>query len=84
MVASVATAIANVFERINILQDSVATVMTDVFSKKLNYDVNKIAKTVRIFMEIEHIKNRGVTFWLERIGPLFPTLWSGHEFGQNL
>jgi len=58
--------------------------MTDVFSKKLNYDVIKIAKTVRIFMEIEHIKNQGVTFWARRIGPLFPTLWSGHEFGQNL
>jgi len=27
------------------------------FEKKLNYDVIKIAKTVRIFMEIEHIKN---------------------------
>ena len=51
------------------------------FSKKLNYDGIKIAKTVRIFMEIEHIKNWGVTFWPERIGQLFPTLWSGHEFG---
>jgi hypothetical protein len=34
-------------------------------------------------MEIEHIKNRGITFWSEKIGPLFPTLWSGHEFGQG-
>jgi hypothetical protein len=34
-------------------------------------------------MEIEHIKNRGVTFWPERIGPLFPTLWTSHEFGRK-
>jgi len=39
---------------------SIATVMTDVFQKKLNYNVIKIAKTVRIFMEIEHIKNWGL------------------------
>jgi len=44
------------------ITDSVATVITDVFRKKMNYDVIKIAKTVRIFMKIEHIKNRGVTF----------------------
>jgi hypothetical protein len=35
---------------------------------------------MRIFMKIEHIENQGVTFWFERIGPLFPMLWSGHEF----
>jgi hypothetical protein len=34
-------------------------------------------------MEIEHIKNQGVTFWPERIGPLFPMLWTGHEFGHR-
>ena len=34
-------------------------------------------------MEIEHIKNQGVTFWPERIGPLFPMLWTGHEFGYR-
>ena len=34
----------------------------------------KLAETVRIFVEIEHIENRGVTFGLERIGPVFPTL----------
>ena len=40
--------------------ESLVLVLHDrCFSKKLNYDVNKIAKTVRIFMEIEHIKNRG-------------------------
>jgi len=43
----------------------------------------KLAKTVRIFVEIEHVKNRRVTFWPKRIGQLFPTLWSGHEFGHE-
>jgi len=48
----------------------------------------KLAKTVRIFVEIEHIKNQQVTFWPKRIGQLFLTLWSsdefGHKFGQIL
>ena len=41
----------------------------------------KLAKTVRIFVEIcrTHWKP-GVTFWLERIRPVFPMLWSSHEF----
>ena len=65
------------------IKSSVAMVMTDDLNFFLNYDVIKIAKTMIIFMEIEYIKNRGVTFWPERIGPLFPTLWSGHDFGQN-
>jgi hypothetical protein len=34
---------------------------------------------VRIFVEIEHVINRGVIFWPERIRQLFPTLWSGHK-----
>jgi hypothetical protein len=34
-------------------------------------------------VEIEHIKNRGVTFWPERIGPVFPTLWKGHNIGHG-
>jgi len=38
---------------------------------------------VRIFVEIEHIKNQGITFWPERIWPLFPTLWSSHEIWPN-
>ena len=44
----------------------------------------KLAKTVRIFVEIcrTHWKP-GVTFWPERIRLLFPTLWSGHEFSQG-
>ena len=33
------------------------------FSKKLNYDVIKIAKTMRVLMEIEHIKNQVVQFF---------------------
>jgi len=47
----------------------------------MNYNVIKIAKTVRIFMEIEHIKNRGVKFSPERIGALFPMLWSSGRVG---
>ena len=37
---------------------------------------------MRVFVEIGHIKNRGVIFWPERIRPVFPTLWSGHDFGM--
>jgi hypothetical protein len=43
----------------------------------------KLAKTVGIFVEIEHTKDQEVTFWPEEIRELFPTLWSGHEFGCN-
>ena len=43
----------------------------------------KLAKTVRIFVEIDHIENRGVTFWPERIGLVFSTLWNGHEFSHG-
>jgi hypothetical protein len=43
----------------------------------------KLAKTVRLFVEIEHIENPGVTFRPERIGPVFSTLWSGHEFSHG-
>ena len=43
----------------------------------------KLAKTVRIFVEIEHIENRGFTFRPERIGQVFPTLWSGHQFSHG-
>ena len=38
---------------------------------------------MRIFVDVEHIKNRGVTFWPERTGPVFPMLWSGHNIGQK-
>jgi len=58
-------------------------IMTDVFLEKLNYDVNMIAKMVIIFAEIEHIKNQRVTFWPKRIGLVFTTLWSGHNFGHE-
>jgi hypothetical protein len=34
-------------------------------------------------VEIEHIKNQQVTFWPKRIGRLFPTPWSSHEFGHE-
>ena len=43
----------------------------------------KLAKTMRIFVKIEHIENQGVTFWPERIVPVFYTLWSGHEFSHG-
>jgi len=63
--------------------DSVATVITDVFRKNWIVMARKLAKAVRIFVEIEHMKNLWVTFWPKRIGRLFPTLWSGHEFGHE-
>jgi len=63
---------------------SVATVMTNVIQKKLNYGPRKLAKTMIIFVEIEHVKNQGVTFLLGKIRQLFPTLWSGHEIWPNL
>ena len=43
----------------------------------------KLAKTVEIFVEIDHVKNQEVTFWPEIIGPVFPMLWSGHEFSHK-
>ena len=43
----------------------------------------KLAKTVGIFVEIDHIKKQGFIFLPERIGLVFPTLWSGHEFSHN-
>jgi hypothetical protein len=57
--------------------------MTDVFQKNGITVSRKLAKIVRIFVDIGHIKNRGVIYWPERIGPVIPTLWSGHVFGQN-
>ena len=30
--------------------------------KKLNYEPRKLAKTMRLFVEIKHVKNWGVTF----------------------
>jgi hypothetical protein len=40
----------------------------------LNYEPRKLAKTVRIFPEIENVRDRGVTFWPKRIGCIFPML----------
>ena len=62
---------------------SVVMVMTNVFRKNWIFNVKKLAKTVRIFVETEHIENREVIFWLERIGPVFPMLWSSHEFSRK-
>ena len=31
---------------------------------------NKIPKTTEIFDDVDHPKSRGVTYWVERIGPL--------------
>jgi hypothetical protein len=51
-------------------------VATDAFRKKKNEIMmpRKLAKTVRIIVEIENIGNCGVIFWPKRIGQLFPTL----------
>ena len=54
------------------------------FEKIELWMARKLPKTVRIFVEIEHVKNRRVTFWPERIGRVFPTLWLGHEFSQSI
>ena len=62
---------------------SVATVMTDVFQKNEIMVSRKLAKIMRIFVDIGRIKHRGVIYWPERFGPVIPTLWSGHDFGQN-
>ena len=40
-------------------QISVAMVMTNVFLKKLNYELRNLTKTLIIFVEIEHIKDLG-------------------------
>ena len=63
---------------------SVAMVMTDVFHKNRIMVSGKLDKFVRIFVDIGHIRNRGVIYGPERIGLVIPTLWSGHDFGQNL
>ena len=62
---------------------SVAMVMTDVFHKNGIMVSGKLAKIVRIFVDIGHIKNRGVIYWPERIGPVISTLWSGHDFSHK-
>ena len=62
---------------------SVAMVMTDVFHKNGIMVSGKLAKVVRIFVDIGHIKIQGVIYWPERIGPVIPMLWSSHNFGQN-
>ena len=62
---------------------SVATVMIDAFRRNWIMMPEKLAKTVGIFVEIEHINIWEVTFCPKRIGRLFPTLWSGHEFGYK-
>ena len=63
---------------------SVATVVTNAFRENWIMMPRNLAKTIRIIVKIEHIGNRGVTFWAKRIRQLFPTLWSGHEFGHKI
>jgi hypothetical protein len=41
--------------------------------------MGKLGKTVGMFLEIEHIKNWGVTF---RIRLVFPKPWRSHDVGQ--
>jgi len=38
--------------------------------KKLNDEPRKLAKTMRIFAEIEHLKTQGAIFWPKRIRQL--------------
>jgi hypothetical protein len=63
---------------------SVAMVMTDVFHKNVIMVSGKLAKIMRIFVDIGHVTNQGGTYCPERIGVVIPTLWSSHDFGQNL
>jgi hypothetical protein len=44
----------------------------------------KLARIMRIFVEIGHIKSWVVIFWPKAIGPVFPTVLSGHDFGQSV
>ena len=43
-------------------------VMTDVFEKSGIMVPRKLAKIVRIFMDIECIKNQGVIYYSEELG----------------
>jgi len=65
-----------------------ATVMTDIFQKKLNYDDKKWAKNRENICGDRTYQKPAITFWHKRIRRLFPTVWSGHElvtnFGQIL
>ena len=55
-----------------------------MFFEKIEFWMpRKLAKTVRIFVEIEHIENWGVTFLPKKFGPVFPMLWSSHEFSHK-
>ena len=63
---------------------SVAMVTTDDFQKKLNYNVKEICQNHENICGDRTHQSREVTFWLERNGSVIPTLWSGHNFGQNL
>ena len=40
----------------------------------------KLAKIVRIFVDMRHIKNQVVIYWHERIGQVIPMLLNDHEF----
>ena len=40
------------------------------FLNQLLYHGKKILETTEIFDKIEHLKNRGVTYWAESSGPL--------------
>ena len=53
---------------------SVTTVITDVFQKNGVMVSRKLAKIMRIFVDIGHIKDQGVIYWPERFGPVIPTL----------
>jgi hypothetical protein len=57
--------------------------MTNVFQKNGIMVSRKLAKIVRIFVDIGCIKNRRIIYWPERIGLVIPTLWSGHNFGHT-
>jgi hypothetical protein len=44
---------------------------------------NKIYETTEIFDKIYHLKNRGVTYWAERTGPLIDHIIDFECFGTH-
>jgi hypothetical protein len=44
----------------------------------------KLAKFMGIFSDIWLTKSREVIYWLERIRPVFPTLWSGYDISYKI
>jgi hypothetical protein len=53
-----------------------------VFFEKLNYEPRKLAKTMGIFVEIEHIKNHGSHFGPRESDTFFPCYGAVTKFDR--